>query len=139
MSMVWLSAAFNHYLISFLLTSFEKVYLSTVTSSLGEMSAYVLGGVIYKKIGLKLSLSVSFAFAAFGGLLLLFYGLQHQDSAMFPLFIIIAQLGVSASFNIVYISNSEVFPVLFCASALGICNFFSRVIASLAPIVSTVD
>ena len=50
--------------------------------------------------------------------------------------VIVAKFGVSANFNIVYVAHGDIFPVLFSATAIGYCNFFSRVFSSLSPLLA---
>lgn len=77
MSVVWLAASFGYYLILSLTNTFTQVYLTALTSSFSEMIAYVVSGLFYMKVGVKLSLILSFAISTFGGLLILFWGLDH--------------------------------------------------------------
>ena len=77
MSMMWLATSFNYYLIGYLLNTFEEVYLSATLSSLSELAAYGIAGVLYKKLGLKLTISMSFAIAVIGGVLIIFVGLDN--------------------------------------------------------------
>ena len=77
MSMVWLSTSFGYYLILTLINTFDDVYISALTSSFSEMVAYVVSGLFYEKIGVKLSLILSFLVSTLGGILILSWGLQH--------------------------------------------------------------
>jgi hypothetical protein len=45
-----------------------------------------------------------------------------------PLYIAIAMFGNSAGFTVVYSCMQDVFPVMFCATAIGICNFTARLL-----------
>ena len=53
--------------------------------------------------------------------------------------VLVAKFGVAAAFDIVYVSHADTFPILFSATALGFCNFFSRVFSALAPLISQMD
>lgn len=53
-----------------------------------------------------------------------------------PPFVVITKLGIAGGFNLVYQAALDVFPTLFCGTAIGICNFFARVISIFAPIVA---
>lgn len=75
MSFVWLATSFGYYLILSLTNTFDHVYISAFTSSFSEMIAYVVAGVFYLKIGVKLSLILAFAMSTIGGLLILIWGL----------------------------------------------------------------
>ena len=75
MSLVWLSTAFGYYLILTLVNTFDKVYVTALTSSASEITAYIVSGLFYEKIGVKLSLVLSFAVSTVGGVLILAWGL----------------------------------------------------------------
>ena len=108
-------------------------------SSVSEMVGIVVGGSLYSQFGLKQSLSMSFVVALSGSLMIIFYGLAHQDSYIFPLFILVLKLGISSAFNILYVSHGAVFPVLFAATALGMANFVTRTITGLSPILAQAE
>lgn len=77
MSLVWLTTSFGYYLILSLVNTFDKVYITAFTSSASEITAYIVSGLFYEKIGVKLSLIISFAISTVGGVLILAWGLQH--------------------------------------------------------------
>lgn len=56
-----------------------------------------------------------------------------------PLFVLVANFGIAAAFNICYISNIDTFPTLFSASAMGICNFFARVVSIASPEIAEIQ
>ena len=103
------------------------------------MIGIVFGGSLYSQFGLQKSLSMSFFLALTGSLLIIFYGLAHQDSFIFPLFILVLKLGISSSFNILYVSHGKIFPVLFAATALGMANFVTRIVTGLSPILAQAE
>jgi hypothetical protein len=49
-----------------------------------------------------------------------------------PLFIAFARIGVAWGFVLVYVANAEVFPTLFAATAMGICNLVARIITIMS-------
>ena len=49
------------------------------------------------------------------------------------------QFGTSATFQILYVAHSSVFPTLFSSTSFGILNFVSRFATALAPIVSNIE
>ena len=75
MSVIWLATSFGYYLILSLINTFDDVYISGLTSSLSEMIAYVISGLLYEKIGVKLSFIIAFAISTLGGVLILAWGL----------------------------------------------------------------
>ena len=139
MMLVWLITSFNYYLIQFLINTFDQIYTTAIFSSISEVIGIFAGGALYQYCGVRGSLSISFGLALFGATLILLYGLAHQDLWVFPVMILIAKFGVSSAFNICYVSHSDVFPVLFSATALGICNFVTRVFTGVSPILAQMD
>ena len=139
MSLVWLSTSFCYYLIMMLINTFKDVYVTGMTSCSAEIVATVVSGFLYEKIGVKLSLIISFAISALGGILILAWGLDHQDSTLFFAFFLLAKFGVSACFNINYAANNFFFPTLFAATAMGICNFLARIFSCFSYFVENLD
>ena len=77
LTVVWLATAFGYYLLLTLTNSFDKVYMTGLVSSFSEMIGYILSGLFAERIGVKISLIVSFLISTFGGVLILVWGLQH--------------------------------------------------------------
>ena len=75
MMAVWLTASFDYYLINFLVNTFSKVYLTAFFSSLSEIIAYLFGGILYYKLGLKASIASLYIFSGIAGMFILFWGL----------------------------------------------------------------
>jgi ABC-type uncharacterized transport system permease subunit len=102
-----------------------------MASSGSEILACGLSGVVYKFLKIRLSFAFSFGFGLVGGLLILFLG--NKDESWMPVFVIFAKFGISMGFTLVYIATEELFPTLFCATAFGFCNLFSRGLSIGAP------
>ena len=78
MSLVWLASSFGYYLILTLTNTFSKVYVTGLTSSFSEMLGYIISGLFYEKIGVKLSLILSFLISTVGGIAILLWGLSND-------------------------------------------------------------
>ena len=113
--------------------------MTAVFSSVSEIIGIMVGGALYAEYGVKKSLSMSYGLAVGGAMMIILYGLAHQDSFIFPCFILVAKLGISSAFNILYVSHADIFPVLFSATALGFCNFVTRIFTGLSPIVAQLE
>lgn len=48
-------------------------------------------------------------------------------------------MGICFSFGMLYVIHPDIFPIYFLTSSYGICNFISRIIAMLGPIVAEVN
>ena len=138
MTYMWSAVSFCYYMIIFQLKYIPgNIYINSMSSSLSEMVANILAGFLYKYLRIKLSFIVCFSVSLVGGALILFLGVD--DVKWIPVFITLAKGGIAANFTIVYIASAEVFPTLFTATALGICNFFARFLTILAPDVAELD
>ena len=87
-----------------------------------------------KVFGLKGGFLITFTASLVGGVLIVIFGEMLPD--FMPLFCIIARLGISALFTLLYLMNAELFPTMFAATALGYCNFLARMTTIIAPIVA---
>lgn len=56
-----------------------------------------------------------------------------------PLFCCLAMFGCSGGFTLVYVSTQDVFPVVFCATAIGICNVASRTLTVMSDLVAEIE
>lgn len=136
MAFLWTASSFNYYLINFLLKSINgDVFINTTVSSASEIVAYILGGIAYQKVGIHLTLIVSFAVSCLGSIALLIW--QENESAV-PFMIMAARFGVSATFNICYLANAQLFPAIFAGTAFGICNIFAKTSTIIAPLLAEV-
>ena len=79
MMFVWLITVFNFYLVCFLVNTFDQIFMSVIASGVSEFAAQAAGGMLYERIGARLSLSICFAISAIGGFAMLLYGLDHQE------------------------------------------------------------
>ena len=135
MTYMWGTVSFTYYLISFQLKYLPgDVYNNSMASSGSELLAYILGGILYNKIGIRLAFCFSYLISVVGGVMILFWGTNNPQ--LMPIFVTLAKFGISSGFVIVYVSTVDVFPTLFCATALGFCNFFARVATILAPLIA---
>ena len=132
MSLVWLTASFGYYLIATLINMFDDPYETALTSAGSEMLAYLISGLFYERIGVKTSLILSYAISTVGGIAILSWGLQNDGSVLFLLQFLMAKFGVTCAFNITFAANAYFFPVLFAATAMGVCNFLARLFSSFS-------
>lgn len=128
---LWVASAFSYYLINFQLKYIEgDIYTNTIVSSVSEVTAYLISGALYEKIGTRVSFIGSFIIAVIGSVLLINLGDTHK--ALIPVMVLGSKFGISASFNVVYLANG-LFPALYSSTTFGICNFFARLASMLAP------
>ena len=138
MTTVQVAMVFNYNLLGFMTPLFEQAYLIGIICSLSEIVAYAVSGILFECMGAKFTFLVSGLTALTGGLLILFHGLDHQDSLSFPVFFLIAKFGVTCAYSIMVVSNARIFDVKQAATAFGSASFFARIVQTASPLISTV-
>jgi len=106
--------------------------------SICNVVAIIISPFIYQKAGIKIGFFSLFALSAFGGILILTWGLHSKSTWVFPALVLLASFGMSAGFNLCYAVHSHVFSTLFGATAMGICNFAARIATIFAPMVAEI-
>lgn len=138
MTYQWSAVSFCYYMIAYQMNDLPgNIYNNALASSASEFLAYILGGVLYKALNIKKSFILLYSISVVGSLLILFYG-ASKPSYM-PAFVTLAKFGISACFNVIYIASVDVFPILFCGTALGVCNFAARLLTIFAPLVAQIE
>jgi hypothetical protein len=97
-----------------------------------EVTAYLISGALYEKIGTRISFIASFAIAVVGSIFLITLGGQPKYKDFIPIMVLGSKFGISGSFNVVYLANG-LFPALYSSTTFGVCNFFARLASMLAP------
>lgn len=80
---------------------------------------------------------IGFILAFTGGALILSIGETRED--LMPFFTSICRFGIAFNFSLSYVGTVQVFPVLFCGTAFGVCNFFARAMTVAAPLVAEIE
>ena len=120
MTIIWMVTMYNYTLIQFLVNTFDRVYVNSIGSSIADIVGYLIGGWCFYKIGARGSLGASFALSTVGGLFVTAIGLRHENSWIFPVLVTISKLGISISYQIIYVAHPSIFPTLFAATAFGL-------------------
>ena len=124
----------NYYILAFYLKYFPgNVFTNSFTMGFSDIISYLIAGYVLKYLGFKKSVVVSLLTAGLGAVLYLFF---FHVSFMIPVFIVLCRIGNSMLLNIMYMTNSTLFPTQFVSSSFGILNFISHVFAVSAPIFS---
>jgi MFS family permease len=96
----------------------------------------MLSGYILDRLGLKLSLIVSFLTVLAG--CCLYLALSQAYEYLIPILLLVSSFGISSVLNIDWNGNSMLFPVIYASSTNGLCNFFARFSNVLAPQVAEI-
>ena len=77
MTFVWMVTHFNLFLVHFLISTFERIWLTAIFANISDLIGYIFAGSLIYKFGIKVSLCSSFILTALGGLAILIFGLQN--------------------------------------------------------------
>lgn len=130
--------SFSYYMINLNMKNVKGTLLvNTFSSSLAEISAVIISGYFFSRVGARAGLFTTFSTSAVGSILLIIINNQPStpeiESVYIPLFVFIAKFGISAAFTMNYISFVELTPTIFTATIIGYCNVTSRLLTILAP------
>ena len=91
---MWISASFCYYLIAYQLKYIKgDTFTNGLVSSGSECLAYVVSGLIFKIIGLKATLGLSYTISLIGMLSLIL--VKTENKALLSLFVLGSKFGVS--------------------------------------------
>lgn len=110
-----------------------NTFLNTGFSSTSDLVAYLTGGIVLKKLGVKKGFVFSFAFAIFGSLLIIFISAKSASQVGFASFVFISKFGVSCAYLIIYAITGDYFPPAFSGAVFGFCNLVAKIVTFLAP------
>ena len=134
MSLVWLATSFNNYLLLFLTANFSDEYAIGISLGVADLLSYAVAGVLYRFLGAKWSLVTAYAISSIGGIIVVAWGLAHQESAAFVGLIFFSRIGISFAFNIIYVSHAPLFPIMFATTSFGVCNFLARIFSAFSSL-----
>ena len=117
-----------------MIVTFDQIYMSALISSITDLLAYGFSGLVFKMLGVRWSFIVCFGISTVGGLFLLFWGLENQETLLFLILVLISKSGIACTFNIVYIAHTSVFPTLFATTSIGFCNFLAKTFTASSPL-----
>jgi hypothetical protein len=103
MTVVWVVASFNYYLISLYMKYIGgNIYVNSCISCFAEIAAYGISGAVMNKLGYKISFVSSFAMAAVGGACI---GFVSNEGNAIVFFVLLAKFGISFAFNCAYLAT----------------------------------
>ena len=76
--------------------------VNTLSSQFAEISADLLGGVLYFKLGPRLSMCLVFCISIIGAIGLIFT-FDSGNQTYIAIFVGVAKFGISAAFNMIFI------------------------------------
>ena len=100
--------------------------MTGLVSAASEIGAYIFSGTLFEKLGVRRTYLISLSIATLGGILIIAYGLDHQESITFPILFLLCKFGLCSGFNMIVVANSTVFEVKRAATALATPMFLAR-------------
>ena len=134
-----MNVTLNYNMLNYLTTLFEQVYLTAMVAAASELLAYIFSGLVFERLGVVRTYVFSCLISALGGFAIIFYGLDNQDSALFPLFFLLCKFGTAGAYNGICLSNSRLFEVQRASFAFGSGNILARLAQGSSPILSTMS
>ena len=107
------------------------MYLNTFVAAGAEMVSYFVTSLVYDRIGIKIMNIAGYSIGLAGSIVFIIFGASYPD--LVPVMLLPAAYGVSTGCMINWLSNVELFPVIYASSTIGICNIFCRLTNILAP------
>ena len=112
-----------------------SMLINTLSSQIAELSAVITSGIVFANYGAINGLSYSYMCCLIGATVLTFISGEDNETAI-PIFVGIAKFGISAAFNMNFISFMELIPTIFVSTVLGYANIFARGVTIVAPMVA---
>jgi len=113
--------------------------VNAMVLQMADIFAYSISGWLVNRFQAKSLFFTFFIIAATAGLCIAIIGSHEAEVGWaFTFLVILAKLGISANFNIVYIAHAKMFPTLFAVTSMGIVNFAAKLSITIAPLVAEV-
>ena len=109
-----------------------SLIVNTLSSQFAEITADLLGGVLLYKLGARKGMFLVFLVSVAGAIGLIFV-FDSKNDLYISIFVGVAKFGISAAFNMIFISFMELIPTIFTATVFGYGNTAARVVTILAP------
>jgi len=138
MVLIWATVAFAYFLIAFELKYLKgNLYMNALVACVAEIIGKLSASPVLVKMGIKPLYFLAFGLASLGALFLTIFP-NPEIAAWTSAFILVTRFGASMAMVGAYLGIILLFPTQVVSTAMGICNFFGRLIAMLAPIITEV-
>ena len=108
-----------------------------MVSASTDIPVCILGGLLYHKLGIKITLFIAFTMSILGSVSILTLGNTYPEFV--SIMVSFAKGGGKISFDVCYLANSTLFPAIFSGTAFGICNIAAKIATILSPLVAELD
>ena len=135
---IWIASSFGMYLITFQMKYLPgNIFVNTLVSSSMDIPAAIVGGILYSKYGVRLTLPIFYIISVTGSISLIFFG--GMSTVTDSILVMLTRLGVGTALALCYLANAGIFPAIFAGTAFGLCNIGAKLCTILAPLLAEVD
>lgn len=134
---VWSGTVFAFFNLNFHIKFLPgKVFGNYLCADISNIVSSCISVALIRRLGRRTTFTINFIIALTGSICI--FTAQMPETRVnphywMPTFVLISKFGISGNFVNLYVSTVACFPTQFMVVALGICNFWSRLIPSLAP------
>ena len=135
MAILWLSSSYGYYLMQFQLKYVKgDLFLNGMFTAFSEMSAMIFSAIIFRIVGFKKALVISFMISIAAQSILILYQENGHSNLVFSILMLFSMFGVASALNLSWIGNNTLFPASMKATSFGICSVFARMFSMGAPL-----
>ena len=138
MTTIWSFGSFGFAFIPFYLDSLNgNTYLYAIFSGSAELLASLACILVTRCITLKQSIVLFCGISCAASFSIIFaFGTKDILVAVLILFL---NFGVTSTFDVAYLLNTQMFPTIFLGTAYGFCNIIGRFITIMSPIIAKIS
>ena len=131
-----INCSFVYYLINFYAKYLPgDIYLNQIVNSLAESVGNGSAAYLASKLPIRLSFAACFIGSGFACALVIFAEI-HQVEWLVPVGVLLAKLGISSAFSILYFATVHYFDTAYLGLMMGLTNLFGRFSTMFAPMVA---
>ena len=83
LTFIWTTTSYASFAIAYLLNNLKQVYLNYIATSISSFIGYSIGGYLFIKFGLRISLGGAYLIQMVALVATVAYGVEHQDGWIF--------------------------------------------------------
>ncbi len=138
MTTVWSFGSFGFFFIPFYLDTIDgNTYLFSIFSGTAELLASIACIVMTRWFTLRQCIIIFCIISASASFVIIFIFGLHND-LLLALVIMFNNFGITSTFDIAYLLNTEMFPTIYLGTAYGFCNIIGRFISIMSPIIAKI-
>ena len=135
MTMLWITVAFNFYLMGFYLSNMEgDINQNTLFQGIAMILAFALSAPIINRLGVKPTFMIFFSIATLAAAL--YIAIPAKSTLFISMLVFAGRLGICPCYSLTFITSNELFPAKIKSSLFAFCNIIARFLCMFAPLVA---